>query len=103
MAGAATVVAARPPAPAVLMNFRLDSCVIPVLLGGGPTAGRRRFPIRVLAVPCCRCRGTLLPALPAGRGTISAPRLLDRKSTRLNSSHLGISYVVFCLKKTTSP
>src|ERR1035441_4497087 len=25
--------------------------------------------------------------------------LLDRKSTRLNSSHLGISYAVFCLKK----
>src|SRR5262245_63087753 len=28
-----------------------------------------------------------------------APRLRDRKSTRLNSSHLGISYAVFCLKK----
>src|SRR5437899_4374446 len=28
----------------------------------------------------------------AGRG-------IDRKSTRLNSSHLGISYAVFCLKK----
>src|SRR5947199_5509713 len=30
------------------------------------------------------------------RGTWS---LEDRKSTRLNSSHLGISYAVFCLKK----
>src|SRR5205814_8453504 len=26
----------------------------------------------------------------------------DRKSTRLNSSHLGISYAVFCLKKKTT-
>ena len=26
-------------------------------------------------------------------------RLVDRKSTRLNSSHLGISYAVFCLKQ----
>ena len=26
-------------------------------------------------------------------------QLLDRKSTRLNYSHLGISYAVFCLKK----
>src|SRR5471030_3471137 len=26
-------------------------------------------------------------------------RPVDRKSTRLNSSHLGISYAVFCLKK----
>src|SRR5437660_4127298 len=26
-------------------------------------------------------------------------RFLDRKSTRLNSSHVAISYAVFCLKK----
>src|SRR5438045_8121194 len=29
----------------------------------------------------------------------AAPPRRDRKSTRLNSSHLGISYAVFCLKK----
>src|SRR5438874_7567525 len=29
------------------------------------------------------------------------PRVLDRKSTRLNSSHVEISYAVFCLKKKT--
>src|SRR5256885_12469922 len=28
---------------------------------------------------------------------------LDRKSTRLNSSHLVISYAVFCLKKKKQP
>src|SRR5256885_7673790 len=28
---------------------------------------------------------------------------VDRKSTRLNSSHLVISYAVFCLKKKTQP
>src|SRR5690606_33977438 len=27
------------------------------------------------------------------------PKVLDRKSTRLNSSHVKISYAVFCLKK----
>src|SRR3712207_8929141 len=32
-----------------------------------------------------------------GRG----PGRLDRKSTRLNSSHANISYAVFCLKKNT--
>src|SRR5256885_3304209 len=31
--------------------------------------------------------------------TFRPPRQLDRKSTRLNSSHLVISYAVFCLKK----
>src|SRR6266850_5529289 len=30
------------------------------------------------------------------------PKFLDRKSTRLNSSHLVISYAVFCLKKQSS-
>src|SRR2546426_4598984 len=29
----------------------------------------------------------------------AAHRITDRKSTRLNSSHLVISYAVFCLKK----
>src|SRR3712207_7944079 len=29
--------------------------------------------------------------------------LLDRKSTRLNSSHANISYAVFCLKKKKKP
>src|SRR5690625_582750 len=28
---------------------------------------------------------------------------LDRKSTRLNSSHVAISYAVFCLKKKKNP
>src|SRR5436309_4654222 len=31
--------------------------------------------------------------------TVPALRSIDRKSTRLNSSHVKISYAVFCLKK----
>src|SRR6266540_6545274 len=42
----------------------------------------------------CRDRTTLLMAC---RGRRWRPR--DRKSTRLNSSHITISYAVFCLKK----
>src|SRR5262245_64519831 len=38
-------------------------------------------------------RVELRHTIPAGGET------RDRKSTRLNSSHLGISYAVFCLKK----
>src|SRR3712207_7652613 len=33
------------------------------------------------------------------RSSSSCARRLDRKSTRLNSSHANISYAVFCLKK----
>src|SRR5699024_11532756 len=32
-------------------------------------------------------------------GEVSAFQFADRKSTRLNSSHVSISYAVFCLKK----
>src|SRR5207249_7815515 len=37
----------------------------------------------------------------AGRKKRRYRRALDRKSTRLNSSHVSISYAVFCLKKKT--
>src|SRR5262245_62191545 len=50
-----------------------------------------------------------LPPIPATIGISAASATsfsiepsktpIDRKSTRLNSSHLGISYAVFCLKK----
>src|SRR5256885_11178725 len=39
-----------------------------------------------------------LGTCPNGSGLPPSPRR-DRKSTRLNSSHLVISYAVFCLKK----
>src|SRR6266480_7377559 len=36
---------------------------------------------------------------PTPRSTTSPAGTGDRKSTRLNSSHMSISYAVFCLKK----
>src|SRR3712207_8432194 len=44
-------------------------------------------------------RQAALKALPDVCRT--GTHLLDRKSTRLNSSHANISYAVFCLKKKT--
>src|SRR5437899_8125970 len=45
--------------------------------------------------------GSVLKAnvLSASSTSTVDPTTKDRKSTRLNSSHLGISYAVFCLKK----
>src|SRR5947199_1515340 len=60
------------------------------------------------ALPICRTtRRPFPPGAPAHRpAPPGGPRdrtprrpAADRKSTRLNSSHLGISYAVFCLKK----
>src|SRR5690242_21944167 len=36
---------------------------------------------------------------PKGSGGLTQSLHRDRKSTRLNSSHMSISYAVFCLKK----
>src|SRR5437870_13338122 len=51
---------------------------------------------------------SLMPPMPGTKGEEQpiavvplrgAAEYLDRKSTRLNSSHVAISYAVFCLKK----
>src|SRR5690625_6031083 len=41
----------------------------------------------------------LCDSITSGGLLISLPEEEDRKSTRLNSSHVAISYAVFCLKK----
>src|SRR5207249_8315609 len=68
-----------------------------------PGQRRLRLPRRARA-PVRRARQLLLGrhplrtgAPPQPAGTRGAPG--DRKSTRLNSSHVSISYAVFCLKK----
>src|SRR5258705_9132944 len=57
---------------------------------------------------CCRLRrryrrGSSRSAAPAPGNAAPSRSPRDRKSTRLNSSHLGISYAVFCLKKKNTP
>src|SRR5215510_16038762 len=42
------------------------------------------------------CSGAVVRRWPRSR---RCPAQVDRKSTRLNSSHVAISYAVFCLKK----
>src|SRR5699024_12774821 len=63
------------------------AALLPGLSDGGQLQ-RRRPPVR-------------LPRRPGSPGPPAAARLrdADRKSTRLNSSHVSISYAVFCLKK----
>src|SRR3989442_6258123 len=41
----------------------------------------------------------VLKQLKRTKADVSVWDLIDRKSTRLNSSHVRISYAVFCLKK----
>src|SRR5699024_11338062 len=54
---------------------------------------------RLFYVACTRARKRLV--LPYANFSANTPAVpsQDRKSTRLNSSHVSISYAVFCLKK----
>src|SRR5947199_7808133 len=88
----------------------LAACATPQIgrSGGGVVAA----PTEVASEPCLLSTGdvttrprTITIGLtepvdprhaPIARGRVVTS---DRKSTRLNSSHLGISYAVFCLKK----
>src|SRR5260221_8797181 len=62
----------------------VQTCALPILHagGGGPAEGLVAVAARVGAA-----------------GFTDDDRAVDRKSTRLNSSHTVISYAVFCLKK----
>src|SRR5688500_19308828 len=51
------------------------------------------------ALPICPSFGTRWRPLPTAGVSVATRSSVDRKSTRLNSSHLVISYAVFCLKK----
>src|SRR5207249_10080788 len=87
----------RPPTPPLFPYTTLFRSLRRDADGGARPRGPRRVP---------RAR----PDRPDGpRGPASAGRVPraqgratpDRKSTRLNSSHVSISYAVFCLKKKT--
>src|SRR5690625_6156448 len=74
-----------------------------------PPIGRSVHPVRLVlavATPSSRGSTSLIRFHPVGPHILlqlvaagSFDLMIDRKSTRLNSSHVAISYAVFCLKK----
>src|SRR3712207_8020162 len=67
----------------------------PVL--GAAVLERQRHGARLRAEVVDGDQRAVVPAAQVGQHL--GVRLVDRKSTRLNSSHANISYAVFCLKK----
>src|SRR5947208_5253376 len=59
----------------------------------------RHAPVRALVTDACSTKVRVTQAAAAHFSSENGPLFLDRKSTRLNSSHQIISYAVFCLKK----
>src|SRR5204863_1848723 len=63
------------------------------------TRTRRRAGQRAARAGPVRSRGAAVHTRSTRRSRRSSVSSQDRKSTRLNSSHVEISYAVFCLKK----
>src|ERR1035438_10465030 len=64
---------------------------------------RRKDPrLQILMLTVRDREADKIEALDAGADDYITKPFSDRKSTRLNSSHLGISYAVFCLTKGES-
>src|SRR5437870_12033369 len=90
-------------APSKLYTLSLHDA-LPICLRSG---GRKScWDTRTESVPTARAtctRRSFWPTEPRSSRQLEGHReetreLLDRKSTRLNSSHVAISYAVFCLK-----
>src|SRR3712207_7098695 len=88
----------RPPRSTLFPYTTLFRSRTPLGPGRGKAeAGAAAYQGRVGQVGPCSEGVDRPDGLPLRRGI--GLRSLDRKSTRLNSSHANISYAVFCLKK----
>src|SRR5438067_8020365 len=100
-------------APTAAPHIRWRASLALALLAWGPlliAAGIVVVPSGMAGVRVSQTKGTLPGTLYPGAHFVTPlaenvalfdtrDQLLDRKSTRLNSSHVSISYAVFCLKK----
>src|SRR5256885_12140091 len=82
-------VPAQPPASDVLVIDRDD---LPGARGWSESLARLGVRTRYVALP-----GFVEMIMTAPHAAVTPQSMIDRKSTRLNSSHLVISYAVFCL------
>src|SRR3712207_7207154 len=83
--------------------FRSEKAAV-TMLGDDNVVGLGREFRHNLRIPCVADQDTTQATIRCGQRLPDPPQqqMLDRKSTRLNSSHANISYAVFCLKKKTS-
>src|SRR5437773_7832291 len=90
------------------MNLQAGSLARPVIVNKhvvraihGHTILGSHFNSAIRPARCELYDDAKIPLVPARVGDVAKTELIagDRKSTRLNSSHITISYAVFCLKK----
>src|SRR5699024_12404180 len=98
-----------PPTSTLLPYTTLFRSLIFIMTGGGPSRQSQTLPLYMYEQAFSYGQlgyGTAVALLLLLIGAAASlvylrplPEEEDRKSTRLNSSHVSISYAVFCLKK----
>src|SRR3989454_3646388 len=88
--------------PPISEDRELGGDALEVLVHSAAVAPHIRSYLEILQDREMGKDATSLGTVGDARGE-DVPRIGDRKSTRLNSSHLVISYAVFCLKKKNRP
>src|SRR5262245_60881 len=90
---------AAPTVPELVVDNRGKSHIL-LMAGEILVGGKQNRVLRedILLPPLSGARSIGVYCVEAGRWNEGRRDFEDRKSTRLNSSHLGISYAVFCLK-----
>src|SRR5207248_8527048 len=93
-----------PPFPYTTLFRSPDGQLVPLALGGRArdyTGARAVVPLGVGLIGTAAQEGRALwtADFRSDERFTTSPKIRDRKSTRLNSSHRTISYAVFCLKK----
>src|SRR5699024_12524710 len=86
-----------PPPPTALYTLSLHDA-LPISVAN-PTAITR--PALAISIGVRRRTAAWIPSSSRRSLSCAIASTRDRKSTRLNSSHVSISYAVFCLKKKT--
>src|SRR5256885_11925190 len=81
----------------------VQTCALPIWLMDGFDVGAiySFYVAAFVLFQALMAQGAIAKKIATGLGRVAL--VADRKSTRLNSSHLVISYAVFCLKKKNTP
>src|SRR5690554_7663547 len=82
----------------IILTLLIASAAIAWIFINAPAPQEKPVSVKAPKVPYSLVVISDQPIPVFSRGRVSASEV-DRKSTRLNSSHVRISYAVFCLKK----
>src|SRR5947208_5855141 len=91
------------PLRTICWNLRAGLVLVIVVLLSSPSVFGQGIVTGMISGTVMDAQGAVVAGATVQSTHVATAAKLDRKSTRLNSSHQIISYAVFCLKKKIAP